>query len=488
MAGFDLRQQLKFTQQLLMTPQLQQAIKLLQLSRIELEEFVSQQLAENPVLEEGVVESQEERIQTDRERERTEDQAVLEHMGSASDIVDRNSDKAEDFDWESFSRQTDSQPPTPSSQNKNNEEFPNYENIVRSVGSLQDHLMIQLGEQELDPNEQKIAEVIVGNIDDRGYLATQVDDIATAENVSLDLVEDILDVVQRLDPPGVGARNLAECLLIQLRQAHLKNGIVEKIVENHLPELENRNFPAIAKSLNISVDEVIKNIQIIADLEPIPGRQFGREDVHYIVPDVYVFQVSGEWVVALNDEGLPKLRVSNMYQEMVDKKEAKGKEKEYLQEKLKSADWLIRSIQQRQKTIFRVTQCIVARQQAFLDRGVEYLKPMKLKDIAEDISLHESTISRVTNNKYVHTPRGIFELKYFFNSSVQREDGENLASVAVKKMISDLVKAEDAASPLSDQRIVEILSEKGIQLARRTVAKYREQLNISPSSRRKKAF
>ena len=487
MAGFDLRQQMKMTQSLLMTPQLQQAIKLLQLSRVELEEFVAQQLAENPVLEEGQLESHDERVHSERERERTEDQAVQEHMGAAGDMLDKNS-KTEDFDWEAFSRQMESAPPIPSTQVKRDDEFPNYENIVTRAGTLQDYLIAQLGELELDPVEQRVAESICGNIDDRGYLASQVDDIAKAENVSVDAVEDILDVVQRLDPTGVGARNLAECLLIQLRDNHQKNGIVEKIVENHLPELENRNFPAIAKALKITVDQVIQNVQIIAELEPIPGRQFGREDTQYIVPDVYVLNVSGEWIVALNEDGLPKLRVSGMYQDMVDKKEAKGKDKDYLQEKLKSADWLIRSIQQRQRTIYRVTQCIVTRQKQFFEKGVEHLRPMKLKDIADDISLHESTISRVTNNKYVHTPLGIFELKYFFNSSVQRDDGDNLASVAVKKMIGDLVKNEDPRRPLSDQRIVELLAAKSIQLARRTVAKYREQLNILPSSRRKKVF
>jgi RNA polymerase sigma-54 factor len=268
----------------------------------------------------------------------------------------------------------------------------------------------------------------------------------------------------------------------------LKNGIVENIVENHLKELENRNFAAIAKAMRISLEDVLSNVHIIADLEPIPGRQFGAIEAQYITPDVYVFKLGEEWAVNLNEEGLPRLRVSDFYSNMVSDKKPKGDEKNYVSEKMKAAEWLIKSIRQRQRTIYRVTESIVKRQREFFDNGVEYLKPMILKDVAEDISMHESTISRVTNNKFVHTPRGVFELKYFFNSSVTRSDGQDMASESVKRMISDLVKAEDVKRPLSDQRIVEILEEKGIQLARRTVAKYREQLHILPSSKRKKYF
>jgi RNA polymerase sigma-54 factor len=240
--------------------------------------------------------------------------------------------------------------------------------------------------------------------------------------------------------------------------------------------------------MKISLEMVIENVQIIADLEPVPGRQFGAVDAQYIVPDVYVFRLGNEWVVNLNEDGLPRLRVSNFYSKMMTDKKSKGDDKNYINEKVKSAEWLIKSIRQRQRTIFRVTESIVKRQREFFDHGVEHLRPMILKDIAEDIGMHESTISRVTNNKYVHTPRGVLELKYFFNSSVTRADGQDVASESVKRMISDLIKAEDQRRPLSDQRIVELLEEKGIQLARRTVAKYREQLQILPSSKRKKYF
>lgn len=505
--AFDLKQTLKLSQQLLMTPQLQQAIKLLQLSRVELEEFVTDQLNENPVLEEGVTESVEEKIQYEKNLEKTEAQAANEHMESAANIVDGFSEgKKNEVDWESYSTHQESAPPIPSSQMRKDDEYPNYENIITKEGTLRDHLNDQLLDLDLDENEVQIATVITGNVDDKGYLVSSVAELSSLANVTEDEIEDILDVVQRLDPSGVGARDLKECLLIQLRNGRLKNGIVEKIIEHHLSDLETRNFPAISKGLGITIPQVIENVRIISELEPIPGRQFGPSTAQYVIPDVYVFKVADKWVVSLNEEGLPRLRVSNMYEEMLatlekdtkadaskskDKEENKskgGEEKEYIKDKLKSAAWLIKSIQQRQRTIFKVTETIVERQVDFFEKGIEFLKPMILRDIADTIGMHESTISRVTNNKFVHTPLGIFELKYFFNSSISRSGGENVASASVKKMISDIIASENQKKPFADQKIVEMLEEKGIQLARRTVAKYREQLGILPSSKRKKLY
>jgi len=490
--AYDLRQNFKLTQSLLMTPQLQQAIKLLQLSRMELEQFVEAQLAENPVLEEGQTESVEERVQVEREAERTEAQAVSDHISSATSMLDSvNGDTKQEVDWDSMARYEESAAPIPSSMtssssNRFDDEQPNYENMVTRTATLQEHLMAQIGELELSEDEKRVALVLTGNIDDKGYLATSLEELCNQESFDKELAEGVLDTIQRLDPPGIGATSLKECLLIQLRLGKLKNGVVEKIVENHLTDLENRNYPAIAKAMKIPMEKVIENVAIIAELEPIPGRQFSTDSAQYIVPDVYVFKLGDEWVVSLNEDGLPKLRVSKFYNNMVTSKEAQGADKNYIQEKMKSAVWLIKSIQQRQRTIFRATESIVARQKDFFELGAEHLKPMILKDIAEDIEMHESTISRVTSNKYVHTPRGIFELKYFFNSSVAKTDGDSVASESVKRMISEIVKSEDQLHPHSDQRIVELLEERGIQLARRTVAKYREQLNILPSSKRKK--
>ncbi len=488
--AFNLKQSLKLSQQLLMTPQLQQAIKLLQLSRVELEEFVTQQLAENPVLEEGMVESSEERIQSEREREKSEDQIMAEHMSSASELMDNNGgESASDVDWETYYKQSDRQGPTASTQTvARDDDYPSHENLARE-GTLNDYLVSQLGELDLDDEELKIASEIIGNIDERGYLEVGIDELAVSMGVSVEAIDDILDVVQRLDPIGVGARDLKECLNIQLKLRRLKNGIVEKIVDQHIADLETRNFQKIAKSLKLPIETIIENVQIIADLEPVPGRQFGSIETQFVVPDVYVFKVSGEWIVSLNEEGLPHLRVSKIYEDMLNSMAATASEdKDYISDKLKSATWLIKSIQQRQRTILRVTEKLVERQKDFFERGIEHLRPMVLRDIAEDIEMHESTISRVTNNKFVHTPQGIFELKYFFNSSVSRSGGDDLASASVKKMIADLVKDEDPKKPLADQKIVDLLDERGIQLARRTVAKYREQLGILPSSKRKKYF
>ena len=488
MMAFDLKQSLKLSQQLLMTPQLQQAIKLLQLSRIELVDFVTQQLAENPVLEEGIAESAEERIQVERNVETTENQVVSDQMSSASDIVDRVDDRSGES-WESFSRHQEQAAPVPSTQVRKDDEFPNYENIVSKEGSLNDHLMAQIGELDFSEEEKALASQVIGNIDEKGYLRSTVSEIAASTQNSEEAVEDILDVVQRLDPSGVGALDLKDCLLIQLRNGRLKNGIVELIVQNHMTELETRNFQQISKAMKISFDEVVENVQIISELEPVPGRQFGVSNTQFITPDVYVFKISDEWVVSLNEEGLPRLKVSELYEEMLNSiKDSAAKEKDYIQEKLKSASWLIKSIQQRQRTIFKVTEKIVERQVAFFEQGVEHLKPMILRDIADEISMHESTISRVTTNKYVHTPQGIFELKYFFNSSVSRVGGDSMASVSVKKMIEDVIRGEDPKKPLADQKIVDYLETKGIQLARRTVAKYREQLGILPSSKRKRYY
>ena len=479
-----------------MTPQLQQAIKLLQLSRMELEEFVADQLSENPVLEEGVTSSHEERVQSEKEKERTESQAVNDAMEGAGNIVDKvSADQPNEVDWESYSKHKESEAPIPSSMVRRDEDFPNYENIVTKSATLQDHLTEQVSETDFDDKEKKIAEVIIGNIDDRGYLRSTVEEIAEQEGFTVEEIEDILDSVQRFDPIGVGSRDLKECLMVQLRVNTLKNGVVEKIIENHLKDLETRNYQAIAKSLKIPLEKVIENVQIVAELEPVPGRQYGADSAQYIIPDVYVFKIGDEWAVAMNEEGLPRLQISKIYKDMLEKqtgekqkKPVKVDEQEYITDKMKSAEWLIKSIQQRQKTIYRVTESIVERQKEFFEQGIEHLKPMILKDIAEDVEMHESTISRVTTNKFVHTPRGIFELKFFFNSSVSRSDGDNLASESVKKMISDIIKSEIPKKPYSDQKIVEMLEEKNIQLARRTVAKYREQMGILPSSKRKKYF
>jgi RNA polymerase sigma-54 factor len=460
---------------------------LLQLTRVELEQFVTSQLAENPTLEEGGYETDE----SDQKSEKTAEDVMaadLSEVNSGLDQIDPKQQK--EVDWESLARQKEissSSNQQTATRKNHSDEAPNYENYVSKEKSLSEHLTDQLSELSFSDEEKAIAEEIIGNINEKGYWDATLEGVAGRLSVTQEAVDDILDTIQRLDPPGVAARDLKECLLNQLRAHGLKNGIVERIIDSQMKELETRNYNQIAKNLNLTLDQVIENVAIIAELDPIPARQFGSGASQYIVPDVYVFKLADEWVTSLNEEGLPRLRVSDFYKEMADSKLG-GDDKEYVQDKLKSASWLIKSIQQRQRTIFRVTESIVKRQIDFFEKGIQHLLPMVLKDIAADIEMHESTVSRITNGKYVHTPRGIFELKYFFNSPVSKSDGTDMASESVKSMIKDIVGKEDVKKPLSDQKIVNLLEEKGIELARRTVAKYREQLGILPSSKRKKYF
>ncbi len=470
--SLDLKQSLKLTQNLLMTPQLQQAIKLLQLSRIELEEFVANQIIENPTLE-------------DTKQEKNTELLLNEN---SNEIAENNFDEQR-VEFEGFRNSADvlSGQKTSRKQAINYIESENFSesNIIKS-DSLQDYLLSQVGEIQFEKKEFEIAEKLIGNITDHGYLDLDLQKFCEDENVEFDLVEGVLDTIQRLDPPGIGARNLEECLNIQLRESGLKNGIVEKIVNNHLKDLETKNYSQISKKLGIDLQTVYENVATIVGLNPVPGKIFGHNDAQIIIPDVYVFKISNKWVVSLNEDNIPDLHISDYYQKMSNSIQ-RGSDKTYLQEKIKSANWLIKSIQQRQRTILRVSECIVEKQFDFLEGGIRYLKPMVLRDVAEAIEMHESTISRVTSGKYMHTPRGIFELKFFFSSSV-KSDEDDVSSSFVKEIIKEIISTENEKKPFSDQKIVEFLSEKGVHMARRTVAKYREQIGILPSSKRKKYF
>lgn len=481
--ALELRQRLKFSQQLQMTPQLQQAIRLLQLSRLELGEFISEQLADNPVLEESE--------EAAAERESTEEQAISEHIAGAAEIVDpiTQDSNQQEVDWENLARMKEAaQSAQPVTRQRDDGAAANYENVATRARSLSEHLGEQIAELDFSEHERHIASLLIGNLDERGYIAGELEEICRRESIDPEVMAGVLDTLQRLDPSGVGARDLKECLLIQLRNGNRKNGIVEQIVAQHLPLLVTRNFQVIARDLGITVEQVVENVEIISDLEPNPARQFGAEAVQYITPDVYVFKSGDKWVVSLNEEGLPHLKISNHYRDIFTEKKRGSKDKSYLGGKLKEAEWLIKSIQQRQSTIYRVTRCIVDKQCDFFEHGIEQLKPMVLKDVSKELDLHESTISRVTTSKYAHTPRGIFELKFFFNSAVSGTRTAGFASETVKRKIAALVRAEDHKRPHSDQTLVELLEKDGIQLARRTVAKYREQLDIPPSSKRKKYF
>ncbi len=473
--GLELKQQLKLSQQLIMTPQLQQAIKLLQLSRLELLETIQQELEINPLLEE--VES----FETE-----TEEQAPAEAAADSYQEVEISEKMREDFDWESYIDEYNTSTPV-LVESDPNRELPSYDNKLTRNASLEEHLHWQLRLSSMTEEEQEIGGFILGNLNKDGYLEATVDEIAEMADVSIDAVENVLSKIQVLDPIGVAARNLRECLLVQARNLNVQNELVVKIIENYLHFLESKNYPALVRALKAKPDEIREAISIILNLDPRPGSAYNEESVQYINPDVFVFKMDDEFIILLNEDGMPKLRISSYYKDALGKESEEPTEtKDYIQNKLRSAAWLIKSIHQRQRTLYKVAQSIVKLQIDFFEKGVAYLKPMVLRDVAEDVEMHESTISRVTANKYMHTPHGIFELKYFFNSSINSVVGDAVASESVKERIRGIIREEDAGKPYSDNEIVVILEKENIQIARRTVAKYREMLGILPSSKRKK--
>ncbi len=469
-----LKQSLNLSQTLRMTPQLQQAIKLLQLSRLELEVAVRKEIDENPILEELA--------------ESPGEDASSESSGTdetPQTQQDQDPQKQDEFDWESYLEPT--YKPMQSA-GGGTDEIMNYENLISTTATLYDHLMWQMRNSGFNEEEQVLVGILVSYIDDDGYIKVPIEQIAIDENVSKEDIESVLPFVQEFDPPGVGARDLKECLLIQAKHIQEDTHDLTALINNHLKDLEKKNYEGIAKTMNRQLEDIIEMTKIIYSMDPKPGRQFMTNETQYVTPDVYVYKVGDDYMVSLNEDGLPRLRISNFYKNVLQGKGAKDTTHEYIQEKLRSAVWLIKSIHQRQRTIYKVTESIVKHQRDFFDRGSSFIKPMILRDIANDIGMHESTVSRVTTSKYVHTPRGIFELKYFFNSGINTDDGDSLASESVKMKIKELVSAEEPKNPLSDQKIVDLLKKDGIQIARRTVAKYRDVLKILPSSKRKKYF
>jgi RNA polymerase sigma-54 factor len=500
--SMELKQHLKMTQQLVMTPQLQQAIKLLQLSRMELVDLVQTEMTENPLLE-GADDGEEEAVAEGGSPAEVADLAATpEHKEVEKAVEVKGEEGANEIDWDQYLDHYQLQGHTaPSNRGLSDEDLPGYEATLTKKTDLTDHLVWQLRLSHFDPDEERVAMLIIGNLDDDGYFKMPAVEgeaeetitrdplvrVAFEAGVGVEQAERVLHKVQELDPIGVAARDLRECLLLQVRHLNADTPEIVAIVERHLKHLESKNYGAIAKDLKITIEEVVEAVRVICRLEPKPGRSYTGEEAQYITPDVYVHKMGDAYVTVLNDDGLSKLRISGLYRSALRNGDA-GKAKEYIQDKLRSAVWLIRSIHQRQRTIYKVTESIVKFQRDFLDKGIAYLKPLILRDVAEDIGMHESTVSRVTTNKYVHTPQGIYELKFFFNSAINRTGGDEIASEAVKNHIKQIVAAEDPKHPYSDQRIVELLKDQGIEIARRTVAKYREVLGILPSSKRKKYF
>jgi len=476
--AMETRLSLRQSQRVVMTPLLQQAIQLLQLSTLELQEVVQKELLENPLLEEIPTEPPETPPTPDPPAAPAPEVALVEpapvdrERGTDDLPFDLTAVMFDDHEERSLVAQED------------RDELP-FENMVRSQSSLADHLEEQLRFASEDPTIRRIGAEIIGNLDEDGYLRAEVAELAQRCAVAVEEVERVLTLVQAFDPPGVAARTIQECLLIQLKADPNPDPVSVEIVEQHFDDLSRRRYPDIARALKLPLDRIMESVEEIMGLEPKPGRRFGGADTRYIVPDVVVQKMGNDYVVLLNEDGIPRLRVNALYRSLL--RNSGEEARQYVEQKLRSAVWLIKSVDQRQRTLRKVTQSIVKFQREFLDKGLPYLRPLSLRDVGEDIGMHESTISRVTTNKYVETPQGLFELKFFFHSGIASGDGEMVSSISVKKMIQDLLANEDPSKPLSDQEVAQILKGRALVIARRTVAKYREELGILPSHQRRLA-
>ena len=550
--GLELRQSLKLSQQLVMTPQLQQAIKLLQLSRLELVDLIRTEIEQNPLLEEPGEGSEVELDEASPEQRST----LNESIEASEQVVEKTRDsepdtkaaadgdvQRSDIDWEQYLDNYQTQHTSGPSGGISSEDLPSYQDMMTKATSLADHLLEQLRMIGFSDEEERIGAMIIGNLNRDGYLVMDPDltptvpallddegavlpvevpavtpeameairaesrvrtprsecdpiiPLALEAGVSAACAEKVLKRIQHFEPLGCGSRDLRECLLVQAKH-YITEGegkddpdaeLMPAIIQKHLRNVETKRYQVIARDLHVELDEVVAAIKLFTNLEPKPGRLFHGEEAQYITPDVYIHKIGDTYCTVLNDDGLSKLRISNHYKNALRNGQG-AKAKEYIQEKMRSAVWLIRSIHQRQRTLIKVADSIIKFQREFHDKGIAYLKPLILRDVAEDIGMHESTVSRVTTNKYVHTPQGIYELKFFFNSSISRVGGEDIASEAVKDKIKQIVAAEPGDKPYSDQKIVEVLRTQNVDIARRTVAKYREVLGILPSSKRKKFF
>ena len=466
----------RLSQRLILTPSLQQAIKLLPLTTLELAEVLEQEVMENPLLEEVPVEetktseeiAQEAQDTPAAEREKADDPLKeIEVERFFEDYFDDGGDR----------RMRPAEVP----------EVPPIENTLTDSLDLSDHLLWQLRmSEETDQELLLVAEAIVQNLDEDGLLRVTLEDVAEMGPWPMEAVEKALTLVQSLDPPGVAARSLTECLRIQLRVLGLEGSPADVMVRDHIKQLQSHQYPEISRQMGLTPEEVSHHLEIIRGLSPRPGNRYSSKRSDYILPDVFVVKEGDEYKILLNDDGLPKLRISPTYRRMLDNKEPGSEEtRAYVKDKLRSALWLLKSVDQRQRTIYKVAESIVRHQRAFLDHGVTHLRPLVLRDVASDIGMHESTVSRVVANKYMHTPRGVYEMRFFFHSGITSTMGEAVSSVSIKNRIKKLIEDEDAARPLSDSRIAEVLGAEGLPLARRTVAKYREELRLPPSNLRK---
>jgi RNA polymerase sigma-54 factor len=483
--AIKMSQGLKQTQSLTMTPQLQQAIKLLTLTHLEMTNVIAEEMVENPMLEEFDPNNSEVDVGDSKAKEERLEMQTAEAT-SENFQEEKVVGKDDDFDWQSYIETHNNSSSTPNMVTANSsEELPNYENIISRGQSLAEHLEWQLRMEDLSNDEIEFALEIIHSVNDDGYLSIPFSDVIKESKLDEDESHAVWEQVKQLDPVGCACETLTDCLLSQARIAEERSPLLEKIIRDHLQDLEGRDFPKIAKELGVTADQVRDTVELLKNFHPKPGRLVSAGDTHYVVPDIYVVNLGGQFAVKVNDDGVPRLKVSKLYQQMLSQKHDKAAQ-DYVQEKLRSALWLIKSVQNRQRTINKVSEAIVRQQQDFFKRGPRFLKPMVLRDIANEIGMHESTVSRVTTNKYMHTPIGLFELKYFFNSGLGGKDGGmDVSSEVLKLKIKELVANEPPKKPLSDQKIAELLSRDDVKIARRTVAKYRETLGILSSSKRK---
>jgi RNA polymerase sigma-54 factor len=460
---------------LIMTQRLQHALKLLQMPTLELQQALKMELERNPLLEE-----------VDEVEEVQEIEEVKKEVGQeeVEQPPETEAKQEQEIDWGELwpdQFETISSPRT----EDGDAEF--YERVPITVKSLGDHLLEQLRMHDLDPQAMEIGEFLVGSIDENGYLQTTVEEVADTFQVTPERVEEVLAVIQTFEPAGIGARNLQECLWIQVVQKKMECTLAGRIIQEQFDNLLSKRFSEIARNLKCTVEEVQAASDTIGTLDPRPAQEIAAEETRYVTPDLIVERIGEDFVVALNDRNVPRLRISNAYQQMLrNKGSVEDTTRKYITEKLNSAKWLIQTIEQRRKTMIKVMRRIVEEQREFFEKGVEGLRPLTLQQIANQIGMHESTVSRVTTNKYVQTPRGVFELKYFFSSGLQTEDGDDVSAKVAKGKISQLIQGEDKKEPLSDQRIAELLHESGLRIARRTVAKYREALRILPARARRR--
>ncbi len=472
-AIMELKQQLKLSQQLIMTPQLQQAIKLLQLSRLELSDVIRQEIDENPVLDEMLDGDAGDAAAADAPQETPDTPEEPAQPG------------AEEFDWQSYI--DSSARPVSGGGAGSSDDRDDFEPGITRQTTFEEHLLWQLRMHTMEEAGLGIAEYIIGNLNSDGYLQVTPDEIAAATGHSIAAVEDVREKIKKFDPVGVASLTLQECLLAQCDVLPGDNHLVRRILRDCMKDLERKKYQAIARDMHVTLKEAVEACELIAHLEPRPGRSFNTNATHYITPDIYVLNVDGEFIVSLNEDGQPKLKINSFYKKLLAGNDAAAdRAREYIQEKLRSAVWLIKSVYHRQSTIVNVMKSIIKFQRDFFVYGEGHLKPLVLRDVAEDIGMHESNISRVTTNKYAHTPHGIYELKYFFNSGLASDGGESIASESVKNKIRDMIQAEDPYKPLSDQDIANMLTAEGIHIARRTVTKYREMLLVLSSTKRKK--